>query len=899
MEDQADLIARMIAAPGIDEALAVLDSARGPTEPLLRQAFEAADHRLQSHVSEARRLLEVCLARAEVAAAPDLAPASWYLLARLSVNEGDTAAALERIQTARRCWLELGRPIDAYRTDLGRMHVLDDQGRHAEAIATGKRLLADIDGAAVETDDDAALGSWIRAATLENLGIAFGLTGQHDKALESYAAAEAIHQARGQVADEARLQGNRGVALIALGQPREALDALESAAALFIGLDDRLSFAMCSSNAAEANLLLGRYAASLDHFEQARPIFEEQGAWPELCRIQIRAVRAYLALGLAEEADALAETVCLRLEDLHLAHDLAEAVGLRAAVKLRVGDHIGALELANRSVTGAEAVGSPQLQTRGLLTVSQILRASGDHDAAAGAAEQALALASAGGWPTEDLAANLQMGLLCPDPVEREAHLERARVLADELQLPHLRYPVLLELGRFHREQGRAEPARRWFRAAVDEVEGLRWLIPNDTYRLSFFADRTSAHSELIELLVRTDDPGDHQLAYLLAEASKARALGDIIAGGGPGSDSRVGAAPSAVRDAIGADEGHVDREQLPGRHEQMVEYHVAGDRLVAFVWHQGQLHCVRPLPSLAEVSELVRSWEVQRRRWQLHNGLADRHAEQLRTSAERALAALGTAVFEPVARLLDSSQDELLVVPHGPLHLVPFHALMDGEGPVVHRWTITLAASYSIAAAMARRPPRPPGRRALVLSVADPTVPAAVEEGAAVAATFPDAVLLTGATATVTALRELGPKFDVLHLACHGRHRPGSPMFSSLQLADRSITAGEVLGLDLNRPLVVLSACESGRQSGQGQLDEAIGFARSFVAAGAEAVVVSLWLAHDAITRDLMTELYRALGQGLAPAAALRRAQTQLATRFPHPADWAPFVIHSAAPAL
>ena len=214
--------------------------------------------------------------------------------------------------------------------------------------------------------------------------------------------------------------------------------------------------------------------------------------------------------------------------------------------------------------------------------------------------------------------------------------------------------------------------------------------------------------------------------------------------------------------------------------------------------------------------------------------------------------------------------------------------------------WTITLSASFAVADSMRRRADRHHGRRsALVLGVTDDSTPAVADEARAVAACFPDATLLLGAEATGDSLLSLAGHCDVLHLACHGVHRASNPMFSALHLADRSVSAREVLSLRLDQPLVVLSACESGRHAGPGSVDEAIGFVRSFVAAGAEAVVVSLWLANDTVTRDLMVEFYWNLSRDLLPATALRKAQIAVAEHYPHPADWAPFVIHAAVPPL
>ena len=56
----------------------------------------------------------------------------------------------------------------------------------------------------------------------------------------------------------------------------------------------------------------------------------------------------------------------------------------------------------------------------------------------------------------------------------------------------------------------------------------------------------------------------------------------------------------------------------------------------------------------------------------------------------------------------------------------------------------------------------------------------------------------------------------------------------------------------------VVLSACNKGR--GEIKAEGVVGLARSFLLAGAAAVVVSLWSVDDGSTTALMEQMYRHL---------------------------------------
>ncbi|MDH4365212.1 MAG: CHAT domain-containing protein [Acidimicrobiia bacterium] len=854
---------------------------------------------VQSEPAAAERLLEVSRLLSQEAGAPDVAPAATYLLARLRLNEGRPDAALDLIAEARRGWDDLGRPLDSLRTELGRMYALDELGLHAEAVDAAQAVLVELDRLApLLGRNEQGQASWLRAATLENLGVALGLTGRHDQALAAYSDAQAIHDEAGSDDDAARISCNRGVELVALGRPAEAVEALEAASARWAALGDHLGRATSEANAMEAELLLGAYASALRRYERAQAQLVALGAWPELCRLQLAAVRACAALNLLDEGREVLVEVVNRLRKLGLRHDEAVADWLTSVVSLRLGLVERALAAADRAIAGAREVHDPSLQVRALLARSEALAASGETDPAREAAEAALSLGATGRWPTEEVQARLHLAQLVDvGDAERAAHVEAAAVLAEELGLAPLLYPARLELARSLRRRGATAAARRSLIAAVDVVEQLRWLVPNGLVRTSFFQHRTEAHAELIGLTL-AEDPGAGLDAYLVAERAKARTLSDVLAGALTHDDAGAG--------FVGPVEGGrsdwpgwevAGAPAVPAMGDQVVEYHLVDGHFLAFVWRDGELRVVTGLGTDREVAALLSRWDVQLRRRQLGNGVAFRHLDRLRVSAERVLHDLWRLVFRPVEALLDPARRDVLVVPHGPLHGVPFHALASPDGPLGARWDVTVAASFDVADRMRPRGTGEPGGRSLVVGVPDERAPAMAAEAQAVADLLGPAQLLLGGDATVDAVWSAAPRSDVIHLACHGVHRPASPLFSSLRLADRSITARDVLDLELRQPLVVLSACESGRQGGAGRLDEAVGFAHSFLLAGAGAVVASLWLADDTVTAELMALFYQAL-ERLPPAQALGAAQAAVAARHPHPADWAAFVFYGPAPA-
>lgn len=194
--------------------------------------------------------------------------------------------------------------------------------------------------------------------------------------------------------------------------------------------------------------------------------------------------------------------------------------------------------------------------------------------------------------------------------------------------------------------------------------------------------------------------------------------------------------------------------------------------------------------------------------------------------------------------------------------------------------------------------------------------------EARAIQTLFPDSKLLVGNEASETALKKVSAP-SILHIATHGffldddpsetsgnrriastGHPSENPLLrSGLALAgankrssgadDGILTALEASGLDLwGTKLVVLSACDTGL--GEVKTGEGVyGLRRSFVEAGVESLVMSLWPVSDTVTRDLMIGYYKNLKQGVGRGESLRRVQLEMLKRPDrgHPFYWASFI--------
>ncbi len=118
----------------------------------------------------------------------------------------------------------------------------------------------------------------------------------------------------------------------------------------------------------------------------------------------------------------------------------------------------------------------------------------------------------------------------------------------------------------------------------------------------------------------------------------------------------------------------------------------------------------------------------------------------------------------------------------------------------------------------------------------------------------------------------------------------------------DGLLTMSEVLGLDLNAELVVLSACNtSGEGEKAGQGEEFAGLTRSFMYAGSKALLVTHWSVESTAAKDLMVGTFELMKLKSKPDA-LRKAKIKIksSTRKvagkmlsqSHPYFWAAYVI-------
>jgi CHAT domain-containing protein len=271
----------------------------------------------------------------------------------------------------------------------------------------------------------------------------------------------------------------------------------------------------------------------------------------------------------------------------------------------------------------------------------------------------------------------------------------------------------------------------------------------------------------------------------------------------------------------------------------------------------------------------------------------------------EDKLRAAALALIVPVLPAIPGGTRQLIIVPAESLASVPFAALplppfgAEPARPLLERFAIAYLPSASTLQFLNIGPAHHESDvflGALGDQSVDglPALPGTLQETAAIQDLYPRAQRLVGAEFTHDAAVQALTQHAVVHFATHGLVDAQAPLFSALVTAPAEGRASrlslyEVVDLQIKSRLVILSACETDLGQVRGG-DEIIGLTRTFLQAGADGVVSSLWQVDDSATALLMATLHEKLRAGESASVALRHAQLMTRRRFPQPYYWAPF---------
>ncbi|MFL6417298.1 MAG: CHAT domain-containing protein, partial [Bryobacteraceae bacterium] len=522
------------------------------------------------------------------------------------------------------------------------------------------------------------------------------------------------------------------------------------------------------------------------------------------------------------------------------------------------------------------------------------------------------------------------------------------------LDIPNLAHQAQFLQGQIFEASLNPRAAYKSYEVARDALEALRSSLAKEELKIGFMRSRTDVYSRMTKLcLDRIDEDCTAEEAFAHVEAAKSRTLRDLIMAGpstGPlnSSDTATDHRAQELRAELNWYHNRLEREQLSrdglspdqrtklsveirqrerklsnlllkapssdnvgaalrnsraasldeirkslGARMALIEYFAIEGTVHAAVVTSETLNFLKLAPA-ANVAQSLRLLKFQLSKSHFRDRYREQFGNALLRSAHSHLQALYASLIGPVEKLVEGR--DLVVVPYGPLHSLPFHALYDGSEYLIDRFGICYAPSASIFTHPVRLTAKETDP-SLVFGIDDTRTPFIREEVEVVAKMLRQPRVFLGAEATGQRLLQEGQVCRFIHIASHGQFRPDSPFFSAIQLGDGQLNLYDLYRMDLNVELLTLSGCVTGMNAVE-EGDELIGLTRGLLYAGACSLLLSLWDVDDRSTADFMKQFYGGL-ENVGKVEAFRLASKKVREHYPHPYHWASFKLIARAGSL
>ena len=243
--------------------------------------------------------------------------------------------------------------------------------------------------------------------------------------------------------------------------------------------------------------------------------------------------------------------------------------------------------------------------------------------------------------------------------------------------------------------------------------------------------------------------------------------------------------------------------------------------------------------------------------------------------------------LIRPAEKILAARRiDTLVVVPDGPLSLIPFSALNDGRGYLIETYAVGVVPAIRLTNVQAGRGATACKQRVLLNGLSEGqggfgSLAHVPEELTGIQEEIGGKILLDDAFTSSALKTELERQaYDIVHMATHAVFE-GSAVGSFLLTYDGRLTMDQLDGLirfgkaqGRQMDLLTLSACETAL----GDERAAFGLAGIALKAGVRSALATLWETDDEAAARVVNVFYRHLGSpGVSKAAALQRAQVEV----------------------
>jgi CHAT domain-containing protein len=814
---------------------------------------------------------------------------------------GDKQKALDAFLRARQLFEEAGDRRGEGNTFVGEAGVLFRSGDNEKALAAyqrARKLFEDVEDRRGEGDT-----FYGEADVLSQLG-------DNEKALDAYKHAHKLYEAAGHRLGEGLAFFGEANALYLLRDYDKALTAYNSARDLFEHIGYRWGQGNMWIDQAYLEILLEEPEKALDAYQRARKLFEEVGSRQEEGDTWVgegevlfqmgdneKALDAYKrarklfeqledrrgqGITFRDEADVLAQmgenekaldayrSARKLFEQIDLTLGLGGALLGEARLQSRQENKNEAKNLASQAVAAYRKAGSVDDERSAWLVVAEAEHSLGNLEPAVSAAREAIRLNAA--WRSKRITEALRVDedesiaavydILVPVLLS-QGGTEQALAAAEES-----RSHVLLDLLAAGFKQGELGEA-------ID-LRAERRRLESELAQVETESRQAADAGRLTELQTKRNQI-DRELDWVqyqtLAAEQTALLTGEPL-------DA------AAIR-AIARETGSI------------LLYYAADEELIGFLVPSDgtDVFAARIDLSRERLTEAVHRY--------IHDVAnpfyADRAARQSRE--------LWDLLLAPFAARLSTAGlagGPLVIVPHGPLHELPFETLVDPAGtPLLERWAFSFAPSVSTLARARERHKEPQPKDGFLAFSSGRGLKLPEAEAGEVAQLFGNNKAAFKPTeARFENYEHLVPGARQLLISTTGTWAPGDQRKTYLEILptqdvhDSRLSVAEIAAIPLAAELVTLAACDTAR--GKTRLsDERLDLTRAFLTAGAASVLATRWkVPDDPATTRFLLDFYRAYrqggpdGQGLRKDQALTEARRRSRERGDPAQVWAAWVL-------
>ncbi len=924
----------------LDRYLSHFDSAE--QDQIATALKKQADHYMRTDLDRCLHVAELIKSMAALTDNP-----LYYALGLRAEGNGyaisycDYQKGIDCYDEAAEIYRHHGRKLDEAWSQNGKIYALANLGKYDEAFAVGQwagQIFRELE-------------EWLPLAELTvNLAIIHGRLGQDQESLQLLDQARELYILREDETAKRLIviDMNRSILLRNLGRFDEAIAVNQRVLEKQLQQDKPVAAARSQQNLAMTYFVLGRYNEALALLDAAQQGFSDDGRFRHAMLVELFTSDCLLQLRRFNEALEKSRRARQLFGQLNTPYEIGRCLLNESLAYIGIEQYDQALTSLTEARTLFEKEGNLTAQADADLYIAKVHLFKEQPQKTIPLAKKSLAVFKEHCLPLGQAQAQIvaaQAALALNQPSQAQEMVADVLTIAKQHNLSTAAYQGHHLAGTIAAQTGDFQQALADWKIGIATLEQVYSHLMLE-YRADFAQDKIRLYEDIVALYIYQDNPTE---ALTYAERAKSRALHDLLAyrldlrieARNPADQPLVEEIASLreernslyrrwhTRIEPGEQEDIVDElttkqttgQQVLALEQQitavwhkllvrnaayaqdanlwqirtepvqpylndntaLIEYFVIRGQLVTFVITVDTIQAVSLDTTMKQAQQLLQLLWLNLRT--VPHSQPERMAI-LTGNIQGVLNKLYKALFAPIQSLVNDNK-QLIIVPHGPLHYLPFHALHNGEKYLIELFEMSYLPASSLLKFCQTAEKADDGLLALGYS-SDGRLPHAAQEAQSIAQGWPKK-LLVEQSATLTNLHQNPDQYRVLHLATHGEFRPDNPLFSGLNLADGWLTTLDIFNLRLKASLVTLSACQTGR-SVVGGGDELLGLLRAFLAAGASSLVSTFWPVEDQTTAALMQDFYQSLANGVNKGAALRQAQLTQIDR--HPYFWSPFFL-------